>query len=103
MVLEGGVGGCSLGNYDSKNFVLLSEGCVSYILARTSPRDACRASSISKGFKCFANSDAVWEMFLPVDYQEIISRSVNPVVYASKKELYFFLSDSHILLDDGNL
>lgn len=84
-------------------FALLSEGCVAYILSHTSPRDAARASSISRGFKCFANSDAVWEQFLPSDYQEIISRSVSPVIYSSKKELYFRLCDSPILLDDGNL
>ncbi|KAL7619154.1 putative F-box protein PP2-B12 [Lactuca sativa] len=85
------------------NFALLSEGCVSYILSQTSPRDVGRASSISRGFKCFADSDAVWERFLPADYLDIIARSVSPVVYSSKKELYFRLCDSPILLDDGNL
>ncbi|MFS7907838.1 putative F-box domain-containing protein [Helianthus anomalus] len=109
-------GGCSSGaaattsssssDVDSSiSFVLLSEseGCMRHILAHTSPRDACRASLISRGVKCFANSDALWERFLPDDYQEIISRAVDPVRYSSKKELYFRLCDSLVLLDDGNL
>lgn len=96
-------GGCSSGSTKSTNFVFLSEGCVSYILAHTSPRDACRASSICRNFKFLANSDAVWERFLPDDYMDIVSRSVDPVIYSSKKELYFRLCDSHILIDDGNL
>ncbi|KAJ0623940.1 putative phloem protein [Helianthus annuus] len=89
----------------SISFVLLSEseGCMRHILAHTSPRDACRASLISRGVKCFANSDAVWERFLPDDDREIISRALDPVRYSSKKELYFRLCDSHVLLDDGNL
>ncbi|KAL9994614.1 putative F-box domain-containing protein [Helianthus debilis subsp. tardiflorus] len=87
----------------SISFVLLSEGCMRHILAHTSPRDACRASLISRGVKCFANSDAVWERFLPDDDREIISRAVDPVRYSSKKELYFRLCDSPVLLDDGNL
>ncbi|XP_024982502.1 putative F-box protein PP2-B12 [Cynara cardunculus var. scolymus] len=104
MKIEGGGGsGMSESAGNSTNFVLLSEGCVSYILSHTSPRDACTASSISRGFKCFANSDAVWERFLPSDYQDIISRSVSPVIYSSKKELYFRLCDSPVLIDDGNI
>lgn len=101
---NGGRGGSGVASTVNPTiFALLSEGCVAYILSHTSPRDAARASSISRGFKCFANSDAVWEQFLPSDYQEIISRSVSPVIYSSKKELYFRFCDSPILLDDGNL
>ncbi|KAI3826643.1 hypothetical protein L1987_00693 [Smallanthus sonchifolius] len=102
----GGSSGAAASNstdVNSIHFVLLSEGFVSYILSHTSPGDACRASMISRGVKRFANSDALWERFLPSDYQEIISRSVSPVNYSSKKELYFSLCDSPILLDDGNL
>ncbi|KAL2507139.1 F-box protein [Forsythia ovata] len=43
------------------------------------------------------------EGFLPPDYQDIIARSVSPVLYSSKKELYFHLCDSPLLLDDGKL
>ncbi|CAK9154652.1 unnamed protein product [Ilex paraguariensis] len=84
-------------------FSLLPEDCISAIISLTSPRDACRASAISSAFKLAANSDIVWEKFLPYDYPEIISRSVSPVVYSTKKELYFRLCNSPILLDGSKL
>ncbi|CAK9154655.1 unnamed protein product [Ilex paraguariensis] len=84
-------------------FSLLPEGCISEIIALTSPRDAGRASAISSAFKSAAEFDSVWEKFLPSDYPEIISRSVSPVVYSTKKELYFLLCDTPILLDGSNL
>ncbi|KAL2469513.1 F-box protein PP2-B10 [Abeliophyllum distichum] len=43
-----------------------------------------------------------WERLLPSDYEDIIARSVNPVAYATKKDLYLSLCDSPILLDGGN-
>ncbi|CAK9154654.1 unnamed protein product [Ilex paraguariensis] len=82
---------------------LLPESCISEIISLTSPTDACRAPSISSVFKSAADSDTVWEKFLPSDYTEILSRSVSPVVYSTKKELYFRLCDTPILLDGGNL
>ncbi|CAK9173804.1 unnamed protein product [Ilex paraguariensis] len=84
-------------------FSSLPEGCISYITSFTSPRDACRVAAISSTFKSAAESDIVWEKFLPSDYPEIISRSVSPVVYSTKKELYFLLCNSPILLDEGKL
>lgn len=84
-------------------FSELPEGCVSDILSLSSPRDVCRSSAISKGFKSVADSDAVWDRFLPSDHREIVSRSVTPVPFSSKKQLYFFLADSPILLDGGKL
>ncbi|KAG5531265.1 hypothetical protein RHGRI_026020 [Rhododendron griersonianum] len=85
------------------NFSVLPEGCISLILSMTSPRDACRWSAISSGFDAAANSDSVWEKFLPSDYRQIISRSVSPVVFSTKKQLYFSLCDSPLLLDSGKL
>ncbi|KAG5531268.1 hypothetical protein RHGRI_026023 [Rhododendron griersonianum] len=85
------------------NFSVLPEGCISLILSMTSPRDACRSSAISSGFDAAANSDSVWEKFLPSDYRQIISRSVSPVVFSTKKQLYFSLCDSPLLLDGGKL
>ncbi|CAK9142181.1 unnamed protein product [Ilex paraguariensis] len=84
-------------------FSLLPEGCITDIISFTSPRDSCRASAISPTFKSAAESDIVWEKFLPSDYQEIISRSVSPVVHSTKKELYFLLCNSPILLDESKL
>lgn len=87
----------------STSFSELPEGCLSEILSLTSPWDACRASSISRGFRTAADSDGIWDRFLPSDYLDIIARSVSPVNYVTKKQLYFLLCDSPILLDDGNL
>ncbi|KAK9137863.1 hypothetical protein Sjap_008457 [Stephania japonica] len=80
----------------------LPEGCISNVLSLTSPRDACRLSLISTIFKRAGESDAVWERFLPSDYQAIISRSTSPVPPdLSKKDLYFYLCDHPILIDGG--
>ncbi|KAL2463331.1 F-box protein PP2-B10 [Forsythia ovata] len=44
-----------------------------------------------------------WDRLLPSDYEDIIARSVNPVAYATKKDLYLSLCDSPILLDGGKM
>ncbi|CAA2966897.1 Hypothetical predicted protein [Olea europaea subsp. europaea] len=44
-----------------------------------------------------------WEGLLPPDYKDIISRSVNPVVYATMEDLYTGLCSSPILLDGGKM
>ncbi|CAK9173810.1 unnamed protein product [Ilex paraguariensis] len=85
------------------DFSLLPESCISEIISLTSPTDACRAPAISSVFKSAADSNTVWEKFLPSDYTEILSWSVSPVVYSTKKELYFHLCDTPILLNGGNL
>ncbi|KAM7462025.1 hypothetical protein LguiA_030146 [Lonicera macranthoides] len=85
------------------NTSMLPEGCISEILSLTSPWDACRSSAVSPVFKSAADSDAFWERFLPSDYLSILARSVSPVVYTTRKQLYFLLSDSPILLDGGEL
>ncbi|XP_038972051.1 F-box protein PP2-B10-like isoform X1 [Phoenix dactylifera] len=78
------------------------EDCISHVLSLTTPRDSCRAALVSAAFRSAASSDAVWERFLPSDYQSILSRAVEPVEYSSKRELYFRLCDS-ILVDGGRL
>ncbi|KAF8388370.1 hypothetical protein HHK36_027036 [Tetracentron sinense] len=82
----------------------IPEGCKSKILSFTSPRDVCRSSLVSSNFRSAGESDIIWEKFLPSDYQDIISSSVSPspVVFCSKKDLYFRLCDSPILIDGGN-
>ncbi|KAA8548449.1 hypothetical protein F0562_000133 [Nyssa sinensis] len=86
-------------------FSLLPEGLIAEILSLTSPRDACRSSAVSHGFKSAAESNIVWKRFLPSDYQQIISRAVtpDPVVSPTMKDLYFRLSNFPILLDGGQL
>ncbi|XP_047258423.1 F-box protein At2g02240-like, partial [Capsicum annuum] len=49
-----------------------------------------------------ADSDSVWEKFLPSEYQSIISGSVNPIPdFGSKKDLYVYLCHNPILIDEG--
>ncbi|XP_038972056.1 F-box protein PP2-B11-like [Phoenix dactylifera] len=80
----------------------LPEDCISHVLSLTTPRDSCRAALVSAAFRSAASSDAVWERFLPSDYQSILSRAVDPVEFSSTRELYFRLCDS-ILVDGGRL
>lgn len=84
-------------------FTILPEGCISEIISFTTPADAARSSAISKGFKSAAESDVVWDKFLPSDHQDIVSTSVSVVVTDCKKDLYFRLSHSPILLREGRL
>ncbi|XP_061994715.1 putative F-box protein PP2-B12 [Rosa rugosa] len=81
----------------------LPEECIAHVLSLTSPKDACRSALVSSAFGSAAQSQVVWERFLPSDHRDIISRSVSPVTFSSNKELYFRLCDSPIFLDDGNL
>ncbi|XP_068662968.1 F-box protein PP2-B10-like [Aristolochia californica] len=89
-------------NVDGPDFSSLPEGCISHVLSLASPRDACRSSAASSIFRSAAESDSVWERFLRDDYSDILSRSVSPMEYSSKKELYFRLCDS-ILIDGGKM
>ncbi|CAN4106367.1 unnamed protein product [Withania somnifera] len=82
----------------------LPEGCIAKALSLTSPKDACRLSLVASTFRSAAESDAVWERFLPPDYYEIICRSIggpDSLAFGSKKELYLHLSDHPILIDGG--
>ncbi|XAR48854.1 hypothetical protein NMG60_11031819 [Bertholletia excelsa] len=90
-------------NQEMEFFSLLPEGCISTILSLTSPRDVCRSSAISPVFKAVTDSDPVWEAFLPPDYREILSRSVSPVAFTAKKQLYLGLADNPILLEGGKI
>ena len=86
------------------DFSALPEDCIAGILARTSIRDACRMSTVSPEFLSAAESDALWETFLPADYREIIGRSSESSArqdFSSKKELFFRLCNSPLLIDGG--
>ncbi|CAA2960858.1 Hypothetical predicted protein [Olea europaea subsp. europaea] len=56
--------------------------------------EACNSNTVN---------DKDWEILLPSDYEEIISRSVDPVAYENKKDLYLSFCDAPILLDGGNM
>ena len=84
----------------------LPEGCISDIVSLTSPKDACRVCAVSHIFRAAAESNAVWERFLPSDYQAIIARSSassssDILNLCSKKKIYLSLSDNPILIDDS--
>ncbi|XP_078152713.1 F-box protein At2g02240-like isoform X1 [Carex rostrata] len=83
------------------NINQLPEECISQVISLTTPRDACVSSAVSFAFRSAADSDATWERFLPSDYSSFLSQSVDPVVYASKKELYFRLCHHPLLIDRG--
>ncbi|XP_042515221.1 F-box protein PP2-B15-like [Macadamia integrifolia] len=79
---------------EGSDFNSLPENCISDILSFTTPGDACRSSAVSHEFKSVINSDILWERFLPLDYEKIISESVSPIDYEiipTKKDLYFSL------------
>lgn len=85
-------------------FARLPEGCISEILSLTSPVDVIRSSAVSKGFNFAADSDTIWDKFLPSDHQEIISRSDSTVDHSTtKKALYFNLCNSPLLLGGGKM
>ncbi|KZV19474.1 hypothetical protein F511_31844 [Dorcoceras hygrometricum] len=75
----------------------LPEDCVSRILSLTSPRDSCRMLAVSKQFRGPAESNLVWDTFLPSDYKP---RPSNTCPSPSKKELFFALSD-YVLVEAG--
>ena len=81
----------------------LPEDCIADIFSLISPKDACRACVVSPKFRKAAESNAVWERYLPSDYQAIIARSSSPDILnlSSKKEIYLSLSDNPILIDDS--
>ncbi|KAJ3691516.1 hypothetical protein LUZ61_020680 [Rhynchospora tenuis] len=80
---------------------LLPEECLSHVISFTTPRDAIVCSAVSRPLQSAADSDATWERFLPSDYASILSRAVDPVEYASKKDLYLRLSEHPVLIDGG--
>ncbi|XP_022722747.1 F-box protein PP2-B11-like isoform X2 [Durio zibethinus] len=83
---------------------LLPEDCVCLIISLTSPRDALRLALVSPALRSIADSDAVWERFLPCDYQKNISGSSSPSLLSwAKKDLYFYLSSHPILIENGTM
>jgi hypothetical protein len=90
---------------DSVEFHDLPEGCIENVLSFTTPRDVARLSLVSSTFRSAAESDSVWDKFLPFDYRSIISQCDeeidNSLSVLSKKDLYLYLTQKPILIDDG--
>ncbi|KAL6535274.1 hypothetical protein OROMI_026648 [Orobanche minor] len=91
----------------SGNFQALPVDCIAIVLSMTSPKDACRLSLVMPLFRSAAEADAVWERFLPHDYRDLVSRSIDDgdsflPNFRSKKELYLYHCDNPIVIDvDG--
>lgn len=83
------------------DFDLLPEDCFAHILSLISPGDTCRSSLVSSSVRSMADSNSVWQKFLPSDYKKILTKLVSPVVYSSNKELFLKLC-SPCLIDGGN-
>lgn len=79
---------------------MLPEDCVSAILSFTSPADSFRSSKVSSAFHSAAESNLVWETFLPADYKDVLSRVVTPLTFTTKKELFLCLCNP-VLIDGG--
>ncbi|KAM7256808.1 hypothetical protein ACFE04_012549 [Oxalis oulophora] len=90
---------------DSITITKLPEDCLSQIISFTSPRDACRSSLVSPVFRSAADSDDVWDKFLPSDHHEITGTAINSPVLASltKKQLYFHLCRNPIPIANGTM
>lgn len=83
----------------ASQFDTLPEDCISKVISHTSPRDACVVASVSKTVKSAAQSDLVWEMFLPSEYSSlVVPRSANLL---SKKEIFLSLANDSVLIEDG--
>ncbi|KAJ6673887.1 hypothetical protein OIU85_012855 [Salix viminalis] len=82
----------------------LPEECWENVLSLTTPRDVCRLSAVSPIFKSAAESDVVWQSFLPHDLESILSSSPDASILmspaSSKKEVYFSLCDYPIIVDN---
>ncbi|KAM0040456.1 putative phloem protein [Helianthus debilis subsp. tardiflorus] len=70
---------------------MLPEDCISIVLSLTSPPDASRFMLVSSLLWSAAESDIVWDRFLPSDLPRILSRSHTQLNVSSKKELFFQL------------
>ncbi|KAJ0741535.1 putative phloem protein [Helianthus annuus] len=79
---------------------MLPEDCISTVLSLTSPSDASRFMLVSSSLRSAAESDIVWDRFMPSDLPRILSRSHTQLNVSSKKELFFQLC-SCIPMDGG--
>lgn len=91
-------------------FSMLPEGCIADVVSYTTPVDACRMKAVASSFRFIADSDAVWERFLPSDYQQLISRAVPDhehfheyLPFSPTKEFYLFLCYHPLVIDRGAL
>ena len=56
-------------------FEKLPQECIEEVVWRVGPMEACRLSAVCKRFLSAAESDLVWDRFLPSDYQQLRDRA----------------------------
>ncbi|KAF3327934.1 hypothetical protein FCM35_KLT06540 [Carex littledalei] len=85
------------------HFSRLPLDCLMTVMKLTSPKDTCRSAAVNTTFQSVANSDDVWQSFLPDNLSSILDRAETDVeqLPVSKKELYLHLCHNWILLDGG--
>ncbi|CAH8387631.1 unnamed protein product [Eruca vesicaria subsp. sativa] len=83
---------------DAARFDTLPEDCISIVVSHTSPRDACVMASVSKTVKSAAESDLVWEKFLPPEHSSLVSPWMR---FSSKKKMYMYIANDSFLFDGG--
>lgn len=83
----------------------LPEECVAHAIAMTTPGDALSSSAVSPAFRAAADSDAVWDRFLPRDHAAVLARADDAGDHRgrSKKELFTRLCSRPVLLDGATM
>ncbi|KAM3742731.1 hypothetical protein ACB098_07G090300 [Castanea mollissima] len=86
---------------------VLPVDCIAKVLSLTTPADACRTSLVSTSFKSVAESNAVWDCFVPPESDYLFSNSSSSspssLPISSKKELFLHLCHHPLLIHDGKL
>ncbi|KAJ4831815.1 hypothetical protein Tsubulata_040606 [Turnera subulata] len=77
--------------------------CIEHIMSFTSPGDVCSLSMVCRAIRDVAESNALWDRFMPSEGSEIISLSIafKPLIFESAKQKYFYLCHKAVFLDDG--
>uniref|UniRef100_A0A1J3FMZ8 F-box protein PP2-B11 n=1 Tax=Noccaea caerulescens TaxID=107243 RepID=A0A1J3FMZ8_NOCCA len=78
----------------------LPEDCIAKILSLTTPPDVCRSSCVSRLFRSAAESDDVWNQFLPCEFPAGFAA---PPGLPTRKHLFFSLVHNPLLLNDPQM
>ncbi|KAL1810431.1 hypothetical protein ACET3Z_027421 [Daucus carota] len=86
-------------------FEKLPQECIEEVVWRVGPMEACRLSAVCKRFQSAAESDLVWDRFLPSDYQQLRDRAdaLPNMKFAHKKDLFLFLIGNHVSMDGNTM
>ncbi|XP_017219025.2 putative F-box protein PP2-B12 [Daucus carota subsp. sativus] len=86
-------------------FEKLPQECIEEVVSRVGPMEVCRLSAVCKRFLSAAESDLVWDRFLPSDYQQLRDRAdaFPNIKFAHKKDLFLFLIGNHVSMDGNTM